>query len=228
VNGKLEGGQIKVHADWKEYLRSMKRDNKAEHFLIPDDHYEIVRADIETRRLGALRGGLTKEAEQYADKLQRLAKLGRTFTELDNSVGSAARNFSRISTALRSAGKAAPFIGIALGLLDGSISAYEVATGKMEVGEFVWRIGKAGVAGTASWATGEFALDLLGLAGSSGGVPVIVVVVVGTAVYFVVDFAIDYTTKSLRTAHLTTKDVALLWPSGLPKAQTSQVPAQGK
>jgi hypothetical protein len=226
VNGKLEGGQIKVHADWKEYLRSMRKDNKAEHFFIPDDHYELVRADLETRRLGALRGGLVEKAEEYAQQQKRLAKVGRTFSEIDGSIECALKNSPRISAALRSAGKATPFIGIALGLLDGSISAYEVATGKMEVSEFVYKIGKAGIAGTASWAAAEAAPELLALAGATGDVPAVVIIVIGIATYFVVDFAIDYTAKSLRTAHLTSKDVALLWPGGLPQARGSRVPAQ--
>jgi len=51
------GAQIKVHSDIGDYHRSMKSDRLAEHFVVPDDHYDLLKRDLELRRDGALRSG---------------------------------------------------------------------------------------------------------------------------------------------------------------------------
>ncbi len=209
VDGKLEGGQIKVHNDWRQYRLSMVKDSKAERFFIPDDQYDQVLNDLEERRVGALRGGLTDKAAEYARQQKRLAKLGRTFSQLDGSIESAAKNCSRISAALRSGGKALPFIGIALGILDGGISVYQVAQGKMSVQECMQKVGKAGVAGVASWAAVDVVLPVV-----ISDPPVAVIIVVGTATYFVVDYAIGAVIDSYKSASLTKNELAMLWPDG--------------
>lgn len=86
ADGNLEGAQVKVHGDWKEYLRSMRKDGRAERFVIPDDHLELVRADLLTRRQGALRGGQAGKAASYGRLLERLTPLGRTFSEVDSAI----------------------------------------------------------------------------------------------------------------------------------------------
>jgi hypothetical protein len=86
VGGQKEGVQIKVLSDWKGYIRAMQKDDKAEYFAIPDDQYDLVKQDLETRRLGAVRGGLTDKATKYANEQQRLLKLGQTFEKLDYSI----------------------------------------------------------------------------------------------------------------------------------------------
>ncbi len=214
VNGRLEGAQVKVHADWHDYIRSMRSDNKAEHFVLPDDHFELVYRDLETRRIGALRGGLTEKAVQYSVEQKRLAKMGRTFSELDGAIGSAAKHYGRIAKALRAGGKAASFVGVALALLDGGIAVYEVATGKAEVEELITKLSKAAVGGAAAWAIGEAGAGLAVAAGATGAVPVAVAIVLATGTYLVVDWAIDRVADSLRVASVTPDDLKRLWPEG--------------
>src|SRR5204862_135729 len=91
VDGKLDGAQVKVHAEWQDYIRSMQKDSKAERFVLPDDHYALVYKELETRRLGALRGGLPEKAAGYLRQQMRLTKMGRTFNEIDGAIGSAAK-----------------------------------------------------------------------------------------------------------------------------------------
>jgi len=210
VNGKFEGGQIKVLKDWRQYLRSMRTDSKAEHFFIPHDHYQMGYDDLEARRLGALKGNDLAKSVYYTDKQNRLAKLGRSFSELDSAVANAAKNFSRIAVVAKYAGKASkalPYIGVALGILDGGICVYQVAQGTMSFQECIQHVGKAGVAGVASW----------GAASAIGtiGAPVAIVVVIGGATYFVADYAIDAYLDSFKTAPLTKAEIAMLWPKGL-------------
>lgn len=91
VNGRLEGAQVKVHKDWHNYIRSMRKDNLAERFVLPDDHFDLVYRELEIRRVGALRGGLVEKAAEYGRQQQRLTKMGRTFAELDDPIGTADR-----------------------------------------------------------------------------------------------------------------------------------------
>jgi hypothetical protein len=214
TNGQLEGAQIKVHSNWRHYLRSMQNDHKAERFILPDDHFEFVYKEFEGRRIGALRGGLTEKAAAYERQIQRLTKLGRRFAELDGAIEVTARHYGRIATALRVAGKAAPFVGIALALLDGGITVYEVAAGKAEVDELVARLGKLLVGGAASWVVGDVAMATALAAGATGAVPVAVAILVGTATYLVIDWCIDLTKDSLRVGYLTVDDVKRVWPKG--------------
>ncbi len=211
LNGRLEGAQIKVHADWHDYIRSMREDHRAERFVLPDDHFELVYSDLEARRVGALRGGLVDKAAAYARQQQRLTRHGRTFTELDVAIDSAAKHYTRLAAVVRAGGKAASFVGIAVALLDGSIAVYEVATGKAEVQQLVKKLGKVVVGGAAAWAMGDAAAAA---AGATGAIPVAVAIVVATGTYLVIDWAIDTAAESLRVVHLSAEDVARMWPAG--------------
>jgi hypothetical protein len=214
VNGRLEGAQVKVHADWHDYIRSMRNDYKAEKFVIPDDHYDLVYSELETRRVGALRGGLVVKAAEYERHQQRLTKMGRTFTEVDEAIGSAAKHYERIGRAIRAGGKAASFVSIALGLLDGGITVYQVATGRREVDELVTKASKVVIGGTASWALGEAGATAAAAAGATGAIPVAVAIVLSTGTYLVVDWAVDATAYSLRITHLSDDDIRRIWPNG--------------
>jgi hypothetical protein len=214
VNGKLEGAQVKVHAEWHDYIPSMTTDHRAERFALPDDHFDLVYRELETRRVGALRGGLIEKANEYNRQQLRLMKMGRTFAEVDGAVGSAATHYERISAALRAGGKAASFVAIAVGILDGGIAVYEVATGKLEVQDLVKKLSKVAVGGAASWTAGNLASTAAISAGASGAVPVAVAIVVATGTYLVVDWALDSIADSLRVSHLSTEDINRLWPAG--------------
>jgi len=214
VNGKLEGAQVKVHADWHDYIRSMVKDNKAERFVVPDDHFDLVFKELETRRTGAIRGGLLEKAADYADKQQKLTKMGRSFSEIDGAIVAAAKHYTRIAKAIRATGKAAPFVGIAMSILDGGIGVYEVAIGKSELDELVTKLGKIVVGGTASWAAASAAGSAAVAAGATGAVPVAVAIVVSTATYLVIDWAIDSIADAVRVGQLNANDVQRVWPSG--------------
>ncbi len=214
VNGRLEGAQVKVHKDWHNYIRSMRKDNLAERFVLPDDHFDLVYRELEIRRVGALRGGLVEKAAEYGRQQQRLTGMGRTFAEVDGAIGSAAKHYGRIATAIRAGGKAASFVGVALALLDGGIVVYEVATGKAEVEELVTKLSKVMVAGAAAWAVGQAGAGAAVAAGATGAIPVAVAIILATGTYLVVDWAIDTVADSLRVAHLSAEDVKRVWPEG--------------
>ena len=182
---------------------------------MPDDHFTLVKTDLEIRRTGALRGGLTEKAAEYARQQQRLTKLGRTFAEVDNAVGSAAEHYSRISKAIRAGGKVASLVGIALAILDGGIAVYEVAKGKAEVDELAIKLSKSVVGGAAAWGVGEAAAGVAASAGAVGAAPIAVAIVVSTATYLVIDWGIGKIANSLKVARLTVNDVKRIWPNGV-------------
>jgi hypothetical protein len=214
VNGQTEAAQIKVHADWHDYIRSMKKDGKADRFVVPDDHFGLLWKELETCQAGALRGGQMERAVEYARQQQRLTKMGRTFSELDGAIGVAAKHFGRIATAIRAAGKAASFVGIALAVLDGGIAVYEVAIGKREVDELVARLSKIAIGGGAAWAVASTAGAAVAAAGATGAVPVAVAIVMAAGTYIVVDWTIDSVVDATRVARLGADDIKRIWPAG--------------
>lgn len=213
VSGKPEGAQLKVHADWHKYIRSMRKDDKAERFVLPDDHYDLVYKELEMHRAAAVRGGLVDEAAAIARQQQRLTKIGRSFSEIDGAVGAATKHYTRITRAVRAAGKTASYVGIAVEVLDGGIAVYEVAIGKSEVDELVTRLGKIVIGGTASWAAGVAGSATIA-AGAAGAVPVAVAIVVGAATYLVVDWAIGSLADAARVGQLSANDIKRVWPAG--------------
>ena len=216
----MEGVQVKVRKNWRKYIRDMMHhDTKAELFAIPDDHYRPVWDDLEKRRAGALRGGLTEKAADYAKQQQRLMKLGRSFSDYENALDSAAKHFKSVSAAFRNAGKAASFVGVAVALLDGGCAVYELAQGKINGGKFLAKVSKAGVASLSSYYVASVAASYAVTLGATGAVPVVVAIVVGTATYLVVDWTFDRATVALQGGILSEQDVHNLWGSaarGLP------------
>jgi hypothetical protein len=217
-NGTMEGAQVKVHAKVGDYIRSMKYDSKAERFVVPDDHYAELKRDFEVRRQGALRGGDAAKADYYTQQSARLMKLGKNFSELDNAIEASARHYRAIAVATARAGKALPFIGIALAVVDGSIQTVEFANGKTNVSDYLQGVSKVAVGGVASWYVATTASNLVLAAGATGLVPVIVVVVAGGATYLVVDWTIDYTAKSLTYIPLSDKELEMIWPANTPRS----------
>ena len=138
--------------------------------------------------------------------------MGRTFAQVDGAIGSAAKHYERIATAIRAGGKAASFVGIALSLLDGGIAVVEVATGKAEVAELATKLSKVAVGGAASWAMGDFIAGAATTAGATGAIPVAVAIVMATGTYVVIDWAFDQLTESLKVANLSADDVKRIWP----------------
>jgi hypothetical protein len=215
-NGKLEGAQVKVHADVHDYIRSMIKDNKAEKFVIPDDHYEALRKDYEMRRQGALRGGNVKKAEEYAHQSSRLKKLGRNFNELEGAVMTSAKHYRAIAMTLQQTGKSLSYIAIAMGVIEGYIATVEFAEGKTDVSTYVTEIGKIGVRGVSAWYVGMAAAKMAAGAGAAGLVPIAVAILIGGVTYLVVDWAIDQTAKSLSLAKLSESEMKVIWPKNVP------------
>jgi hypothetical protein len=71
----------------------MVKDTKAEHFAIPDDHYDPLYTKFEQRRISALRRGLIDNAAKYAREQGRLTKIGRTLDEYERAIKSAALHY---------------------------------------------------------------------------------------------------------------------------------------
>jgi hypothetical protein len=236
VNGKLEGAQIKTHADWHDYVRSMLKDNKAEYFVVPDDQIDQVFQEWERRRVGALRGGLAEKAAECVRQEGRLRKFGNTFTEIDRSIDAAieiecaavsmpdsgltaviiaaAERNGEAAALTVIGGKVASFVGVAVFLLDGGMAVYDVAVGKAQVDELVTRLVKSGVGGLASWAIADAAASAAIGAGATGAVPVAIAIVVGTATYLVIDWSIENIRESIKINSLTNNDMSRLWPEG--------------
>jgi hypothetical protein len=80
------GAQIKTHASIATYLDSMQKDHLAEHFVIPDDHVNDVRALWDQRRLAAVASGDATAEREAARQLNRIRPLGRSFDWLDARV----------------------------------------------------------------------------------------------------------------------------------------------
>ena len=221
--GGLEGAQIKVHATPSDYFRSMRADSKAERFVVPDDHFDLLKKELQIRREGALRGGLIAEAQYYAEQESRLMKLGRTFAELDNGITVTAQRFRSISAAVRQAGQAASFIAIAFAVVEGSIAVYDLAVGKDDVLTFARRVGKIGLAGGGAWVVSRAAAKAVASAGASGSAPVAVAIVVATVAYLVLDWAVDKSLDSLSVAKLTVEDLRKISALGMPRSGTTQL-----
>lgn len=211
-----EGAQIKVHADVGDYHRSMRVDDKAERFVVPDDHYDILKRDLAERRAGALRGGDLVKAEYYRVQDARLEKLGCTFAELDGSITATATHYRQLSVAMRQMRSAGSFIAIAAMVAEGGIAIYDFAEGKDDVLAFVGNIGKIGVVTAATWATWVAASNLAIAAGATGNVPVAVAILAAGATVVVVDWAFDHAADSLSVATLSTADRQRLWASSAP------------
>ena len=79
------GAQIKTHIspDPTVYARDMLRDNKANFFLVPDDHVDGVRSLWTKRMRDASARGAAAEAQAARRQLDRIGGLGFTTKELD-------------------------------------------------------------------------------------------------------------------------------------------------
>lgn len=221
-DGKLEGAQIKVHANPNDYFHSMRRDRLAEQFVVPDDHFVYLKGEYKVRRESALRGGLLEKAQDYADQDARLKKLGRTFAELDNGLAVTAQRYAAISAVIRQSGRAASFFTVALSVVDGSIAIYNYAAGKDDVLQFIRKVGKAGVAGVSAWYVSVAVSQAAAGAGATGLVPVAVAIVTAYGTYLVVDWAVDKVVDSLSTAQLTQDDLKNFSSLGMPPIPQAQ------
>lgn len=206
LKGKFQGGQIKTHASGKPsaYMMDMLKDNRAEHFLVPDDHYGSVRKEIERRiELMRQRGNLRGVA-RWERQLKRLKPLGRTYAELEKSVVGRAGQVVGRARAIR-AGSASAAIVL---LVDGGVIVYRNVNGELTPDQTGLAAGEAAVkAGSVGLAAGGAIL--------AGANPIgITVVVVGGVTYFVVDYAIDKTRPNYWSSPLTTAEIETLMPPG--------------
>lgn len=216
-NAKLQqGAQIKVHADIDDYHRSMRKDHLAERFVVPDDHFEILKRNLSERREGALRGGNSAKAEEYARQEQRLTKLGRTFRELDDSITTAHRHFRQVAVAMKQVGIASSFIAATAMIVEGGIAIYQFSQGKKDAEAFAVQVGKIGITGAIAWQVGPLAAKAAMAAGASGLGPVAVGIVVAGATVLVVDWAFDASAESLSIATLSAAERDRLWQVGSP------------
>jgi hypothetical protein len=92
-NGRIVGAQVKTHqnGDPSTYVRDMRKDNRAEHFLIPDDHYETTREHLRQKADQAKAANDSKESAFYERQLQRLGKIGASYRQLQSESQLAAK-----------------------------------------------------------------------------------------------------------------------------------------
>lgn len=103
-NNRFIGVQVKTHGNtnWKgspkpleglvrEYVKDMEVDNKANKFLIPDDHYEPTLQHLREMAEQARAAGDTNKAAFFERQAQRLGKIGATYDQLESEAQLAAK-----------------------------------------------------------------------------------------------------------------------------------------
>jgi hypothetical protein len=92
-DGRFVGAQVKTHrnGDPSTYARDMRSDNRAEQFLIPDDHFETTLQYLKQQAERAKASGDSKNAAFYARQVQRLGKIGATYGQLESEAQLAAK-----------------------------------------------------------------------------------------------------------------------------------------
>ena len=212
VRGRFQGGQLKIHAsgDAAQYMRDMLKDHRAEHFLVPDDHYPAVRRGIE-KRIGLLnRSGDVKAAAEWNRHLRRLKPLGRSYKQLEVSVISHAGKVVRAGKVVPKAQAvlgAGGYFAIALAV-EGGVVIYRSATGELTSTQADLAAREGVVkAGTVGLVTGGAIL--------AGANPLgITVIVVGTVTYFIVDYAVATARSNYWTSPMTVAEIESLMPPG--------------
>lgn len=92
-NGRFVGAQVKTHrnGDAATYVRDMRTDNRAEQFLIPDDHYETTLQHLKQQAERARAAGDAKNAVFFERQIERLGKIGATYSQLESEAQLAAK-----------------------------------------------------------------------------------------------------------------------------------------
>lgn len=92
-NGRFVGAQVKTHRNGNPstYVRDMRTDNRAEQFLIPDDHYETTLQYLKQQAERAKAAGDSKNASFYKRQIQRLGKIGSSYGQLESEAQLAAK-----------------------------------------------------------------------------------------------------------------------------------------
>jgi hypothetical protein len=92
-NGRRIGAQVKtnIKGDPATYVREMRKDYRAEKFLIPDDHYEPTLQHLRQKAEQARAAGDTIEVAFFERQAQRLGKIGATYTQLESEAQFAAK-----------------------------------------------------------------------------------------------------------------------------------------
>ncbi len=92
-NGRFVGAQVKTHrnGDPSTYVRDMRTDHRAEQFLIPDDHYETTLQYLKQQAEQARAVGDSKNVAFYERQMQRLGKIGASYSQLESEAQLAAK-----------------------------------------------------------------------------------------------------------------------------------------
>jgi hypothetical protein len=203
--GRLEGGQIKTHADGDplKYMRDMRTDTKAEQFLVPDDHIDALMAKIRRRIEIADLGANDAEASFWREQIKRATRLGRTYSELKGAVV----RFGQIT--VRSAALKAAGAGFLLTVaVDGSIVAYRSANGELTPLQ-------TEAAGAEALTKGALVGGATYIAVVAGANPIgITVIVVGGVVYIAADYAISELRPAYGSSPMTPADIEQVLPVG--------------
>ena len=212
---RLEGGQIKTHHPryMSKYLRDMIKDNKAERFLVPDDHLPTMQSriqnhiDNEQRRAANLRApGNHAQAAHHGAKADlwrhnksRLAPLGRTYAELERGVAQAAKGTVRRAAMGTAASGAALIV-----LIDGGVAIYQSAMGDLTVSETQQQLVGSGIKAGAVGST----CGLMVLAGSN---PIsLPVFVIGGVTYLAVDYGLTVYQEEYGSSPLSQDEIAFM------------------
>jgi hypothetical protein len=209
VGDELHGAQIKTHADGDslKYATDMLKDDKAEHFLVPDDHLPGIRERITDHINRMKQRGNVREVEKWEEQLRRLKPLGRTYAALEQPVVSIAQSTISNAKIVRAA-KTGLAGGAIILVLEGGSVIYRGASGELtpeQTREQLLEV--TAKAGIVTLATGAVVL--------LGANPVgFTVLVVGGVSYLIADFAIKELRENWTTAPLTAKEIGDLLPQG--------------
>lgn len=138
--GRFIGAQVKTHrnGDAATYIRDMRTDNRAEQFLIPDDHYEKMIQHIKQQVDRARATGDSKNAAFYERQMQRLGKIGVSYGQLESEAQLAAKLAQARLISARVGWVVTGVMSVPSAYMN--IDAYY--TGKITGNEFVYNFGK--------------------------------------------------------------------------------------
>lgn len=198
-------GQVKMFADGdpERYWRAMLKDHAADRFLVPDDHIDDLRNAIRKHSQKFEARGQFAKAQSARQQLARIHPLGHTYDEYAASLARSARSVvARVAT--RTGGAS----GVLVCVLDGGTVIYDTASGRLSPGQTIDGLVDTGAKALAVGSATTITILI-------GANPVsFTVVVVGTGVYFISDYALDKCREKFASAPLDVETMKAFLPRG--------------
>jgi hypothetical protein len=202
----LEGKRVRGHADGDPvaYLRDMLIDKVAREFLVPDDHVDGVRREIQRNISESERSGDDDAVSMWIDQLKKLKPLGKDFKVLEMVASGSAANAWRMSRVPRHGKGAALYVAA----IDGGMVVYRAMSGKITPKQAKIQGAEVGV---KAMAVGGATSVAVMLGSNPAGVTVMVV---GGVTYVVIDYAISKVRPRYYSKPLSVDEIHAMMPTG--------------